>query len=143
MVRSNWATGRREAGVEVVAHDPVARSFDAPLVGAAEALRGADLLLLVSDVNGAARRCVFVWAVHSAQQSPDDVALAELARLADSALARIGAQIATGGLVIANDCFSVAKSAVSQAGTGEVQALRVSGQPDQWLDAVGQAITWT
>tara|TARA_B100000809_G_scaffold108903_1_gene107386 strand:- start:14200 stop:15759 length:1560 start_codon:yes stop_codon:yes gene_type:complete len=116
--------------------------FGLPLADWATA-SGADLLLLVSNVNGSAQRCVFVWAIHSPQQSPDDGALAELAKLAESALARIGTQIATGGLIIANDCFSVAESAVSRAGTGEVQALRVSGQPDQWLDAVGQAITWT
>ena len=41
--------GLREAGVEVATHDPLARSFEAPLVGAAQALQGADLLLVVTD----------------------------------------------------------------------------------------------
>ena len=59
--------------------------------------------------------------------------------LAESVLAKIDAPIATGGIVIANACFGVAESPVSQAGTDEVQALRVSGQPDQWLEAVEQA----
>ena len=117
---------------------PKSNYFGLPLADWAT-VSGADLLLLQSDVNGAARRCVFVWAVHSAQQSPDDAALAELARLAESVLAKIDAPIATGGIVIANACFGVAESPVSQAGTDEVQALRVSGQPDQWLEAVEQA----